>query len=368
MDRNSIDWERLGRYVAGRASPDEMAALAAWVNADPELRALAAAMGAAGRPFGAERRHWDVRSAWQRLRRRMGGPPLHLLSPPVHGGPLTISPPRAWVRLPLSRMLAAAAVLILVAAGSLLVYVRWHAAATALRGFATRRSQTAVLDLPDGSRVMLGPASSLRLPVDGKALRTGTARDVYLEGEAYLEVKHDALRPFRVHTAAGVVEDIGTEFLVSAYPETSGMRVVVATGLVALYRPANASGGQQAIPSAARRPLVTLTHDDLAELAASGVATVTHHVNITPYIAWTRGDLAFDGTRLGDVVPALERWYDVEIRLSDSSLAERRLTATFRRESLSQVLELLALSLNVRVQRDGRTVVLTPGPQPRLAQ
>jgi len=131
-------------------------------------------------------------------------------------------------------MLAAAAVLILVAAGSLLVHARWRAADAALQAFTTRRSQTAVLELPDGSRLMLGPASRLRLAADGSAFRAGTARDVYLEGEAYLEVKHDAARPFRVHTAAGVVEDIGTEFLVSAYPEAPGMRVVVATGAVAL--------------------------------------------------------------------------------------------------------------------------------------
>jgi len=350
MDWNSIDWERLDRYVTGQASADEMAALAAWVNADPELRALTAAMGAAGRPSGAERRDWDVRSAWQRLHRRMGSPPLHLLSS---------SPPP--VRVPVSRMLAAAAVLILVAAGSLLVYGRWRTAASELRAFATRRSQTAVLELPDGSRLMLGPASRLRLPANRGVFRASGTRDVYLEGEAYLEVKHDAARPFRVHTAAGVVEDIGTEFLVSAYPDAPGMRVVVATGMVALYRPPPPTAG------AARRPLVTLAHGDVAQVVASGVATVTHDVDVTSYIAWTRGDLGFDGTRLGDVVPALERWYDVEIRLTDSSLAERRLTATFRRESLSQVLELLALSLNVRVQRAGRTVVLAPGPQSRPA-
>jgi transmembrane sensor len=182
-----------------------------------------------------------------------------------------------------------------------------------------------------------------------------TPRDVYLEGEAYLEVKHDATRPFRVHTAAGLVEDVGTEFLVSAYPDAPGMRVVVANGMVALY----------GAPSTARRPLLTLAHGDLAELAVNGVATVTHDVNLAPYLAWTRGDLAFDGTRLGDVVPALERWYDVEIRLSDSLLAERRLTATFRRESLAQVLGLLALSLDVRVQRVGRTVLITPSPGSR---
>ncbi|HEV2751545.1 MAG TPA: FecR domain-containing protein [Gemmatimonadales bacterium] len=338
MDWNSIDWERLDRFVAGRGAPDEMAALGAWVNSDPELRALASLLRAVGEPSGADRREWDVRSAWQRLHRRMGAPPLQL-------GPLAAHPGAS----PLRRALSAAAVLVLVALASLWFVARWRGDTIPPRDFATRRSQTAVLELPDGSRVMLGPASSLRFR-DRGVLGVGSSRDVYLEGEAYLEVKHDAIRPFRVHTAAGFVEDVGTEFLVSAYPEVPGMRVVVATGMVALYGTP---------PSIARRPLLTLAHGDVADLAVSGVATVTHDVNLAPYLAWTHGDLAFDGARLGDVIPALERWYDIEIRLSDSLLAERRVTATFRRESLSQVLELLALSLDVHVQREGRTVLLT---------
>jgi transmembrane sensor len=342
MDWNSVDWERLDRFVVGEAPPDEMATLAAWVNADPELRTLASFMRAVGKPVGVEQRDWDGSSAWQQLRRRMSGPPLELLSPGSRR-----------VAFRLGRALSAAAVLILVAASSLWFLARWRRDPNSIHDFATRRSQTAVLELPDGSRVMLGPASSLRFR-DRGLLGVETPRDVYLEGEAYLEVKHDAMRPFRVHTAAGLVEDVGTEFLVSAYSDAPGMRVLVANGTVALY----------SAPSTARRPLLTLAHGDLAELAVNGVATVTHDVNLAPYLAWTRGDLAFDGTRLGDIVPALERWYDIDINLSDNVLAERRLTATFRRESLSQVLELLALSLDVRVQREGRTVLIMPSPSP----
>lgn len=342
MDWNSVDWERLDRFVAGQAPPDEMAALAAWVNSDPDLRTLASLMRTVGQAPDEDRRDWDVRSAWQHLHRRMNSSPL----------PVSLQQRR---RYPLRRALSAAAVLLLVAGASFFILATWHRDATSPHVVATRKSQTAVLELPDGSRVMLGPASRLRVRDPGASGVT-TSRDVYLEGEAFLEVKHDPMRPFRVRTAAGLVEDVGTEFVVSAYPDAPGMRVVVATGMVALY----------GTPSAARRggggPLVTLAHGDLAEVAVNGVATVTHDVNLAPYLAWTRGDLAFDGTRLGDVVPALERWYDIDIRLGDGALAERRLTATFHRESLSQVLQLLALSLDVRVQQDGRSVIIAPSP------
>ncbi len=71
MDWDSIDWERLDRYVTRRGSPAELAALDAWVNAHPELRAVAAAMRTVGRPPDEDARAWDVASAWQRLRRRL---------------------------------------------------------------------------------------------------------------------------------------------------------------------------------------------------------------------------------------------------------------------------------------------------------
>jgi ferric-dicitrate binding protein FerR (iron transport regulator) len=50
----------------------------------------------------------------------------------------------------------------------------------------------------------------------------------------------------------------------------------------------------------------------------------------------------------------------VDIRLADSSLGRRRFTATFRNQSVSQVLALLGLSLELEVNRSGRAVTLRP--------
>ena len=169
-------------------------------------------------------------------------------------------------------------------------------------------------------------------------------------------VTHDSLRPFRVTTPLGVAEDIGTEFVVTTYPEAHGLRVVVASGMVALRQPPRAPG--RTLP-ADSFPLVTLAQGDLARLDSAGTATVSR-VDPAAYVAWTRGALVFDGATLHDVLPQLARWYDLDFRLADSSLARRRLTTTFRDQSVSQVLDLMALSLDLRVQRDGRTVTLYP--------
>jgi len=89
---------------------------------------------------------------------------------------------------------------------------------------------------------------------------------------------------------------------------------------------------------------------------------VRRGVDVDRYLAWTKGVLAFDGTPLSEVMPALERWYNVEIRLSDSALAARRLTATFQNEPIDLVLKRIALTLGLLVERgDGSVFLLRKG-------
>ncbi len=59
---------------------------------------------------------------------------------------------------------------------------------------------------------------------------------MWLEGEGYFEVTHDARRPFRVHAGDALTEDLGTRFVVRAYPELAAVDVAVAEGVVSLRR------------------------------------------------------------------------------------------------------------------------------------
>jgi transmembrane sensor len=349
MDLSDLDWERLERYVSRRATPEELAELERWVQASPELIALADAMRAVGQVPAQPVHSWDADTAWHRVSRRM----RWLARPTV--GPSTRRALHDWVPW------SVAAVLIL-AVGSTLLVVESRsraerervAAAGSARQVVTRRGERATFTLADGSRVMLGPETRLTIPV---AYKTGGRRELYLDGEGYFEVVHDTLHPFQVNTPLGTAEDLGTEFVVSTYPEARGMRVVVASGKVALrQRPLRSAHG-----AADSRPLLTLLQGDLARLDSAGTATVTR-VDPLAYVAWTQGALAFNGTSLRDALPQLARWYDLNIRLADSALGARRLTATFREQSAAQVLDLIALSLDLRMEREGRVVILYPSP------
>lgn len=371
MRHESIDWERLDRYVSGEGTPEERAALERWIESDPELRALAEAMRLVGRPASTAPGEWDARAAWQSMQRKMrlaGRPPLRVIPAGTDAAPT----PDPWRRRTHPRRRAwrplAAAATIAVALGSGLLLWRSQttsptetvpaAVAIEMREFSTGRMQRSMLHLPDGSRVILAPETRIRVPATYTS--THGPRYLYLEGQAFFTVEHDDERPFRVYAANGIAEDLGTEFTVTAYPETDGLEVLVATGVVALHRLAPEAEEPGAESAETPAPLFTLTRGDFARLDSLGDATLTRGVDVDALTAWTAGRLVFDGTHLADAIPALERWYDIEIRLADPALARRRLTSTFGPEPLPQVLDLLALSLDLKVEQDGNTITLSP--------
>jgi transmembrane sensor len=338
---DDIDSLTLARYLSGELGATEAAQVERWIAADPAHRDLIDAL----------RKVWSLRALpdfdpddvlWRRIAAGVERP----LPKPTLVQPRT---PR-FLR-PAELLTAAATIVVLVVGGAvLLTKLRQPAAPVPMREVATRLGQRAALDLPDGSRVVLAPGSRVRIPAAYSVHGSGSSRELFLEGQAFFTVRHDSTRPFRVHTGAALVEDVGTEFVVTSQSEFHGTQVVVVSGAVALR--------QTSAPAAP--PLLTLTRGDLARLDSSGIAIVTRDVNLAPYVAWTEGNLVFDGTPLREVAPALARWYDLDVRVSDSTLASRKFTASFRNEPISQVLEVVARSLDVRVERQGRSVVLSP--------
>src|SRR5437773_2089543 len=161
-------------------------------------------------------------------------------------------------------------------------------------------------------------------------------------------------RLLRVHTAGSVTEDLGTAFVIRAYADQIATEVVVAEGRVALWRARPDTIAVEAPPA------LVLGARDLGQLRASGDATLRRGVDVDRQLAWTRGVLAFDGTPLREAVRTLGRWYDVEIRLddADSALAGRRFTATFTNEPIDLVLQRIALTLGLRVERADGSVFL----------
>jgi transmembrane sensor len=252
---------------------------------------------------------------------------------------------------------AIAASLVIGAGFTLYMQHSRHAASAVIppaREIATKSGQRATLDLADGSRVVLAAGSRLRIPGDFDVRRGGARRrELYLEGKAYFEVKHDSTRPFIVRTATAVTEDLGTEFVVSGYPEMRATQVAVVSGRVAL----------RAMSQPQQSRLTLLRPGDVGRLDTTGRTTVARNVALAPYLSWTRGVLAFDAVPLREALAELSRWYDVEFELrgpGKSRFDSLRITGEFREEPVNLAMQRLALMLGARVTQVGRTIQLSP--------
>ncbi len=355
-------WDRLIHLVAGELPADEAAALRRWAGEDPEraetLARLEQIWQATAPAPEREAVSWDAEAELRRIKQGTPGAGRVIAR-------LGSNLDRIQARRPhVGPALAVAAMLALVIGGGLL----WQARApgivspapVAMAEYRTAPGERLQLRLPDGTEVMLAPGGVLRRP------STYGVRDrvVQLEGEGYFVVTHDSTRPFAVQTARLVARDLGTRFVVRAYPEDPATDVVVTEGVVAVGRTATASGGLDTPVTTA--PLssdsLVLTPRQRARATGAGRLVLTRGVALDPYLAWTEGRLVFNDTPLREVQRQLERWYGAEVRLASADLGRLRVTGAFDDEPVTQVLDAVARSLGLMVRPAGAGYEFAPRP------
>ncbi|MDB4888801.1 MAG: FecR protein [Gemmatimonadetes bacterium] len=324
---NDVDWDLLFRYLGKECTADERTRVEAWLAADERHRGiLDAAMQAADNVLA----RVPVASDIPRIVVSHG---IRQRTPHRNSG----------------RAFAAAASLLL-AVGGVLVWrtlgpMKAPGAPVSIEQVATTgRGQRDTVRLQDGTRVVLGAASTLRYP----AAFSGRTRDVYLTGEGYFDVVHDSAHPFRVHAGDATAEDVGTAFGVRAFAGDSLVQVVVAEGAVAFGAATSAEKG------------AVLTQGQLGRLAKGRTVAHVERVNVDAYLGWVKGRLVFDETPLDEVAAQLERWYGVDVRIADTAHASQRLTASFANESLPDVLAVIAQTFDFRVEQRGDAIVMRP--------
>lgn len=337
-------WDMLARYVAGESPVDEAAAIRRWLDAAPGRAELLDALRASVDSIAFEPpADLDVEGALASVRGRLETADVRPIS----------SARGAQERHPASRstmLLRVAATAVLLIAGMfawrILGSTDTPAFTGAARTFATAPGQTDTIPLADGSLAVLGPASRLTVPADYGE----TERSIELDGVALFDVLHDAAREFTVWAGRAEIRDLGTTFGVRN--ENGDVRVVVTDGSVMLKSIGSADRG------------VVLRAGDRGSIEAGGRAVAEPEAADDADLAWTRGQLVFRDTPLSEVANELRRWYGVETRFADPALGERQVTVTFEGEPLDQVLDVIALTVGLRLEQSGDTVVVSAAPAP----
>lgn len=248
----------------------------------------------------------------------------------------------------------AAMVLVIVTAGMVgLYYTGFNSSQsesdTQLQQRTLSNGQTATFRFGDGSVIKLNAGSTLRYPEKFSENK----REIYLEGEGFFNINRDESRPFIVHAGNTTTRVLGTSFNVRAYSEEKNVQIAVAEGKVAVSREEKeieSEDGDEAIYVEENQWVTYRSSEKLIEKGEGDIGEL---------IAWKDRKLVFTDKSLVQISDRLERWYNIDIILADSTLKQRRMSASFEEESMTEVLGVIALALDLDYEKEGRKVTFT---------
>lgn len=211
--------------------------------------------------------------------------------------------------------------------------------------------------LPDGSRVWLNAASSLKYPVSFH----GKERVVELTGEGYFEVKPLAPKgvqekmPFIVKVNGIEVEVVGTHFNINAYKDDAVIRTTLLEGSVYVRHETVGVSRQ----SGGVSEEVILQPGEQAVAAANGVITLNKAINTEEIIAWKNGWFYFKDASIEFVLQQAARWYNIEV-VYQTKINQHFNAEVLRSESIEKLLKLLELTGAVHFNIKNKTIYVLP--------
>lgn len=194
--------------------------------------------------------------------------------------------------------------------------------------------------LSDGSKVTLDSDTRIRVHLSG-ARRTIEL----LGGRAHFDVAHDPMRPFIVSFGGSTVTALGTSFDVSIPPLPNAVtllegKVVVraAHGAKALLKP-----GERIVQMADGRLMPPETIDP----------------NISQ--AWRERRIEFQNITIPEALAEINRYSDAKIIVDDSSIADKRLSGTFKAGDTEAAIKAFCVFFDLRVvRRSADKITLAP--------
>ncbi|UCS95282.1 FecR domain-containing protein [Echinicola marina] len=203
----------------------------------------------------------------------------------------------------------------------------------------TPNGQKLSLVLPDGTKVKLNANSKLRLPKDFEPDK----REVYLEGEAFFDVKRDTLRPFLIHSEAVTTKVLGTSFNIRTNPEEATISIAVLTGKVE-------------VNEAIENKKLMLVPSEMAVFDKNNKGLIKQSFDEHMVLGWKDGEIWFEDSSFAEVIKRLSAWYGVFFKVNSKIKISDRYTGGFDKQSLDNVLDGISYTFQFDYRIQGDTV------------
>ena len=206
--------------------------------------------------------------------------------------------------------------------------------------FATQKGEQTNVILPDGSEVWLNVDTKLSLPVDYGIKN----RDLTLVGEAYFEVEKNEKLPFKVTSGNITTEALGTQFVVSAYPESSAMKTSLLEGSVK-------------VTLNNRDDFRILKPGQQLNLVKKNSSVSIESFNKDYVLSWKNDELVFHLAPFDEVITKLEKWYNIDIEYNPALFKAETLTVRFEKyETLENVLKVISKANDFSYSNEGKYI------------
>lgn len=204
----------------------------------------------------------------------------------------------------------------------------------------TREGEVLSVILSDSTSITLNENSTLKYP----EAFDGSERKVYLDGQAFFEVKRDEDHPFKIIGRSSVTKVLGTSFDLIAKQT---------------YSQVNVLSGSVSFKGRKSNDKVVLEKNNSATIVDAKLESFEHIDTKT--LVWRLGELNFQSTPLREVAQVLTKHYGVEIQLQ-SGIDSCLITSKFEGKTMSEILEVLKVIANITNVSDDEKVVVLSGP------
>jgi len=193
----------------------------------------------------------------------------------------------------------------------------------------THKGQKKLIVLADGSRVWVNQHSELKYPKQFD----GNTREVYLSGEAYFDVAHNAKKTFIIHNGNFSTTVLGTAFNIREDKDKHTIEVTVTRGKVSV---ANA-GTALAFVTPNQQISFNIPKQQMTKI----------RVDADQASLWKQTDLHFEEVTFGEAIAQLSMHFGVNINFSNEKLKNCRFTGSnLANQNLDDILRTMCVFNN----------------------
>jgi transmembrane sensor len=270
----------------------------------------------------------------------------------------------------LLRLSKVAAILILCLAGAYFIYQKTTpdsfgkiASKETFQIQQTPKGGKSTITLSDGTKVILNAETRLKFPQKF----SGVTREVYLTGEAFFNVTHNAKMPFIIHTDKMNIKVLGTEFNVKSYPSDSTSETTLIHGLIEvtlkgrpddriILKPKEKLIVSNSSTEKTSSEIKTNSQINSVKLLISNLHYISKLDSAVVETSWVDNKLVFQDESFGNLAADMSRKYDVNIQFSNDAIKDYRFTGIFEKETITEALNALQLTEKFNYKVEGTNV------------